>query len=163
MGQMGRGECSGRSPRRPVSASSRMTTMTTTTTTTTVIQSVLLGAEQSVAGVAVVVVAVAGGDREAVLAVGARGAGPGRVLVGRGWRGLAEGRVEVAADLRVVVYVRVVDQRDVVDEVVDEELRVGHEVVDGVSGFGFLAAFVQRATEGLHHSHSRSARCWGWL
>lgn len=145
--------------RLPASASSRVATITTTTTT--VGKSV--GLQQSVASVAVVVVPIAGGDGEAVLAVGARGAGPGRVLVGWGRRGLAEGGVQVAADLRVVVYVRVVDQRDVVDEVVDEELRVGHEVVDGVAGFGFLAAFVQGTTEGLHHSHSRSARCWGWL
>lgn len=39
------------------------------------------------------------------------------------------------------------------DEVVDEELWVGHEVVDGVAGFWSLPALVQRATECFHHSH----------
>lgn len=32
-----------------------------------------------------------------------------------------------------------------------DELRVGHEVMDGASGFGFLEAFVQGATERIHH------------
>lgn len=49
--------------------------------------------------------------------------------------------------------VGVVDQWDVVDEVIDEKLGVGHEVVDGVPGFGFLDAFIQGATERFHHPH----------
>lgn len=44
------------------------------------------------------------------------------------------------------------------DEVVDEELRVGHEVVDGVAGFRFLPALVQRTTECFHHSHLTGGR-----
>lgn len=32
-----------------------------------------------------------------------------------------------------------------------DELRVSHEVMDGASGFGFLEAFVQGATERIHH------------
>lgn len=44
------------------------------------------------------------------------------------------------------------------DEVVDEELRVGHEVVDGVAGFRFFPAFVQRTTECFHHSHLPKGR-----
>lgn len=39
------------------------------------------------------------------------------------------------------------------DEVIDEELRVGHEVVNGVAGFWFLPTLVQRTTECFHHSH----------
>lgn len=108
------------------------------------------------AGCVVVVVAVAGRHRQAVLPVGPGGADPGRGLGGRGRR-LAEGRVLVSAELRLVVHVGVVDQRDVVDEVVDEELGVGHEVVDGVAGLGFLSALVERTTEGLHHPHLQMA------
>lgn len=62
-------------------------------------------------------------------------------------------QVVVPGELRFLVYVCVVDQGDVVDEIVDEELRMCHEVVDGVSGFGFFDAIIQRATKGLHHSH----------
>jgi hypothetical protein len=74
------------------------------------------------------------------------------------------GRVQVlvSAELRLVVHVRVVDQWDVVDEVVDEELWVGHEVVDGVPGLGLLPALVQITTERFHHSHSQE-RGWYWL
>lgn len=110
----------------------------------------------------VVIVAVAGRDGEAVLAVGAGrpnpGLGRGFLLDGRGRR-LAEGRMQVlvSAELGLVVDVGVVDERDVVDEVIDEELRVGHEVVDGVAGLWLLSALVQRTTEGFHHSHLSGA------
>lgn len=39
-----------------------------------------------------------------------------------------------------------------------DELRVSHEVMDGASGFGFLEAFVQGATERIHHFDLGGAR-----
>lgn len=39
-----------------------------------------------------------------------------------------------------------------------DELRVSHEVMDGASGFGFLEAFVQGATERIHHFDLPEAR-----
>lgn len=112
-----------------------------------------------------IVVAV-GCDGQAVLAVGARMVAD----CGRR-RGLAECRVHVVllvvvvvlGQFRFVVDIRVVDQRDVVDEVVDEKLRVRHEVVDGVPGLRLLDAVVERATERFHHPHSRGRRLhWQW-
>lgn len=62
--------------------------------------------------------------------------------------------VVVLGEVRLgLLEVGVVDQWDVVDEVVDKKLGVGHEVVDGVPGFGFLDAFIQGATERFHHPH----------
>ena len=118
-------------------------------------------AAAAAAAAVVVVVSVARGHREAVLAVGAGGASAGRL--GRRGRRLAEGRVQVlvSAELWFVVHISVVNQRDVVDEVVDEELRVGHEVVDGVAGFWFLPALVQWTTECFHHSHLPKQERWG--
>jgi len=106
------------------------------------------------AAAVVVVISVARGHWEAVLAIRASGPGAGWGLAGRR-RWLAEGWVQVlvSAELWFIVHVSVIDQRDVVDEVVDEELWVGHEVVDGVAGFRFLPALVQRTTECFHHSH----------
>lgn len=102
-----------------------------------------------------VVVAVRRGG-EAVLAIGAgRRAGTLRLL-DRRRRGLSEGRMQVVVvlgPLGFVVNVRVVDQRYVVNVVVDEKLGVRHEVVDGVPGRGFLDAVVKRATERFHHPH----------
>lgn len=102
-----------------------------------------------------IVVAVRCGG-EAVLAVGTgRGTGTLRLLDRRG-RGLSEGRMQVMVvprPLRFVVNVCVVDQRDVVDVVIDEKLGVRHEVVDGIPGRGFLDSVIKGATERFHHPH----------
>lgn len=47
------------------------------------------------------------------------------------------------------------------NEVVDKELWVGHEVVDGAAGFRFLPALVQRTTERFHHPHLPRGRQTG--
>lgn len=101
-----------------------------------------------------IVVAVEG-HREALLSVGAgRGAGAGRALGGLGRRGSmtqSQAHVVVVGALRLVVDVRLVNQRDAVHRVVDDKLRVRHEVVDGVPGLWLLDAIIERATEGFHH------------
>lgn len=112
-----------------------------------------------------VVVAVRSGG-EAMLAIGAgRRAGTLRML-NRRRRGLSECRVQVVVvlgPLGFVVNVRVVDQRYVVNVVIDEKLGVRHEVVDGVPGRGFLHAFIKGATERFHHPHSRERHSyWQW-
>lgn len=44
------------------------------------------------------------------------------------------------------------------DEVVDEKLRVRHEVVDGIPGRGFLDSVIKGATERFHHLHLHGNR-----
>lgn len=113
-----------------------------------------------------IVVAVEG-HREALLSVGAgRGAGAGRALGGLGRRGSvtqSQAHVVVVSALRLVVDVRLVNQRDAVHRVIDDKLRVRHEVVDGVPGLGLLDAIIERATEGFHHPDLKSnVRKGGW-
>lgn len=110
--------------------------------------------------------------------VAVRRVGEAVLPVGTGWwagtlrmldrrrRGLSEGRMQVVVvprPLRFIINVSVVNQRDVVDEVVDEKLRVRHEVVDGIPGRGFLNSVIKGATERFHHPHSRERRLhWQW-
>ncbi len=98
---------------------------------------------------------------EAVLAVETgRWAGTLRML-DRRRRGLSEGRMQVRVvprPLRFIVNVGVVDQRDVVDEVVDEKLGVRHEIVDRIPGCGFLGSVIKGATERFHHPHLHGSR-----
>lgn len=100
-----------------------------------------------------IVVAVRGGW-EAVLAIRTWW-GTGSLDWGRRW--LAEGRVQmvmvVLGQLRLIVNICVVDQRDVVHEVIDEKLGMCHEVVDGVPGLRLLNAVIEGATERFHHPH----------
>lgn len=105
---------------------------------------VVCGSGQMVDAALNSIVVAVGCGRQAVLTVGAG------MLAGRGRRwGFAESRMQVLVvvvvlgQFRFVVDVRVIDQRDVVDEVVDKKLRVRHEVVDGVPGLGLLNAFVE--------------------
>lgn len=116
---------------------------------------VFCGLGQMVHAALISIVVAVGGGWEAVLAVRTRwGTGS---LDRRRRRRLAEGRVQVVVvvlgQLRLVVDICVVDQRDVVHEVVDEKLGMCHEVVDGVPGFRLLDAVIERATERFHHPH----------
>lgn len=105
--------------------------------------------------------------------VAVRCGGEAVLAVGTGWRmgtlrrldwrrrGLSEGRMQllvVPRPLRFVVNVCVVDQRDVVDVVIDEKLGVRHEVVDGIPGRGFLYSVVKGTTERFHHPHLQGNR-----
>lgn len=67
------------------------------------------------------------------------------VLVGRWW-------LAWILPGRLVIYVSVVYEGDVGCRVLYSKLRMGHEVVDGGSRFGFFQAFVERATERIHHA-----------
>lgn len=106
-----------------------------------------------------IVVAVEG-HREALLPVGAGwGPGPRRALGGLGGRGsVTQSRVHmvVVGALRLVVDVCLVNQRDAVHRVVDDKLRMRHEVVDWVPGLWLLHAVIEGATEGIHHPDLKS-------
>lgn len=52
---------------------------------------------------------------------------------------------------RVFVDVRLVNQGNVVDHVIDEKLWGCHEFVDGVPGFRPLHTVIEGATENFHH------------
>ena len=60
----------------------------------------------------------------------------------------------------VVVALVVVDERDVGLRVLDAELRVSHEVVDGAAGLGRLQTLVggHGVPEGIHHPDLRRRR-----
>lgn len=115
---------------------------------------VFCGLGQVVHAALVSIVVAVGGSWEAVLAIRTWW---GMGSLDRRRRRLAEGRVQVMVvvlgQLRFVIDVCVVDQRDVVHEVVDEKLRMCHEVVDGVPGFRLLDAIIEGATERFHHPH----------
>lgn len=107
-----------------------------------------------------VVVAVRCGG-EAVLAVGTGWRMGTLRRLDRRRRGLSKGRMQllvVPRPLRFIVNVCVVDQRDVVDVVIDEKLGVRHEVVDGIPGRGFLYSVIKGATERFHHPHLHGNR-----
>lgn len=115
---------------------------------------VFCGLGQVIHAALISVVVAIRGSWEAVLAIRTRwGAG---LLNRRRWW-LAEGRVQVVVvvlgQLRLIVDICVVDQRDVVHEVVDEKLGMCHEVVDGVPGLRLLDTVIEGATERFHHPH----------
>lgn len=114
---------------------------------------VFCGLVQVVHAALISVVVAVRGSWEAVLTIRTRwGAGS------LDWRRrrLAKGRVQVVVvlgQLRLIVDICVVDQRDVVHEVVDEKFGMCHEVVDGVPGLRLLDAIIEGATECFHHPH----------
>ena len=78
---------------------------------------------------------------------------------GCGGRGsVTQSRVHmvVVGALRLVVDVCLVNQRDAVHRVVDDKLRMRHEVVDWVPGLWLLHAVIEGATEGIHHPDLKS-------
>lgn len=114
---------------------------------------VFCGLGQMMHAALISIVVAVGGSWEAVLAIRTWW---GTRTLDRRRRWLAEGRVQVVVvlgELRLIVNVCVVDQRDVVHEVVDEKLRMCHKVVDGVPGVRLLDAVVEGATERFHHPH----------
>lgn len=115
---------------------------------------VFCGLGQMVHVAPISIVVAVGGRWEAVLAIRTRW---GTGSLDRRRRRLAEGRVQVVmvvlGQLRLIVDICVVDQRDVVHEVVDEKLGMCHEVVDGVPGLRLLDAVIEGATECFHHPH----------